>query len=91
MRRGVLASVVVSVSLLLLIAAPAAAKLPPFAATVHVEGNVATVTIVLDGYDPEVPVLGELLALYPADSLAPDGSARGHRKDRHDMDRCLHI
>lgn len=63
---------IVSFVWLVVVASPAAAKMPPFETTVEVEGDKALITVVLDGYDPEVAEFNDLVGLYPA--AAMDGT-----------------
>ena len=58
---------VVSVVGWMVVAAPAAAKMPPYEATVTADGDTATVTVVFEGYDMGVPELDGVLGLYTAE------------------------
>jgi len=68
MTRKSLGLLLLVVSIVVANAAPAVAKMPPYDAEVSVDEDVATVTVVFDGYDMGVPTLDGILGLVPQDS-----------------------
>ncbi len=61
--------VAISFGLLVVVAGPAAAKMPPFETTVEVEGDQALITVVMEGYDPGVGEFNDLVGLYSAAAM----------------------
>jgi len=74
MTRRILGVLLLTFSLVMAVAAPAVAKMPPYEAEVSVDEDVATVTVVFDGYDMEVPTLEGVLALVQQDPPSDSAS-----------------
>ena len=68
-----LVTTLMSVGLLVLLAGPAAAKLPGFDMEVETGGNTVVVTVTLPDAEFVVPHLDGLLAVYPAETLDEQG------------------